>query len=81
MRVRVQHAGACRASEQEAYEEVGVVVALLLRASGDHRGQRGGTVQPLGDEHGVADRHDVGTDLGSSRNAAANARWASASSA
>jgi hypothetical protein len=62
VRVRVQHAGARRPGEQEAYEQVGVVVALLLRAVRDHRGQRRGALQPLGDQHRPADRHHVRHD-------------------
>ncbi len=65
MRVGVQHPGARRAGEQEAHEELAVVVALLLRPLADDRGQRRGALQPLGDQHLVADRdhvrdHDVG---------------------
>ena len=46
-------------------KQLAVVVALLLGAVGDDRGQRGRALQPLGDEDGLADRDDVGHhDLG-----------------
>ena len=54
VRVGVQHAGARRAGEQEPHEQLAVVVALLLGALADDRGQRVRALQPLGDQHVVA---------------------------
>ncbi len=38
------------------------MVALLLRAALDHGGQRGGALEPLGDQHVLPDRDHVGYD-------------------
>ena len=52
-----------------------------LRAGADHRRQRGGRLQPLADQHGLAEGDDVGHhDVGIARKASANAGCASASS-
>ena len=60
VRVGVQHAGAGGSGEQEAHQQLAVVVAFLAGAVGDHRRQRRGAVHPLGDEHGGARGHDTG---------------------
>lgn len=59
MRIGVEQAGAGRAREQEAGEELSCPVPLLVGAVDDHLGERC-SVYPFGDEDLVALVHHVG---------------------
>ena len=80
MRVGVEHPGAAGALEEEAHEELAVVVALRLGALADDVGQRVRRLQPLGDQHLAADGdHGRHHDVGVVGEGLGERRWASAS--
>ena len=60
MRVGVEHPGAVGADEEEAGEQLAVVVALLLGALADDVGQGVRRLEPLGDDGLAAHRDHVG---------------------